>query len=157
MHASVLFAALTCACAQAATEEWTYGGLTGVLQVVADGAGGCAMTRFTDGPYDYSDVVWLDKNGALLYQAALSNALRAGILVCTPKHLVYSDMRETNLVMYVAQDGTATMLPAAANTFNRSPALYPLYWQSMADRKGFFAIRTDTNTQAATLVRYTNK
>jgi hypothetical protein len=153
----ILLVAAGCASARAATEAWTYSGLTGIFQIVADGAGGCAMTRMDSGDVQDGEVVWLDKKGALLYQAGISNVLRGGILVCTSKHLVYSDLRATNLVIHVALDGTATVLPAAANTFNRSSAALPIYQQAMADAKGFFAIRTDTNTLAATLVRYDNK
>ncbi|MCX7005524.1 MAG: hypothetical protein NTV22_19970 [bacterium] len=157
IHALVLVAVLACACATAATEQWTYSGLTGIFQIVADGAGGCAMTRYAGAFDDSSDVVWLNKKGALIYQAGISNVLRGGIMVCTPKNLVYADMRDTNMVVHVAADGTATIVPAAAHTLNRTPLPYPIYWQLMADSKGFFATRTDTNTMAATLVRYSNK
>jgi len=157
MHALALVAVLACACAQAATEQWTYSGLTGIFQIVVDGAGGCAMTRYAGSFGDDSDIVWLNKKGALIYRAGVSNVLHGGIMACTPKNLVYADMRDTNLVVHVAADSTATILPAAANTLNRTPLPYPIYWQRMADSKGFFAIRTDTNTMATTLVRYSNK
>jgi hypothetical protein len=153
----ILLVAAGCASARAATEAWTYSGLTGIFQIVADGAGGCAITHTATRFMENGEVVWLDKKGALLYQAGISNVLHTGILICTPKNLVYSDMRATNLAIHVALDGTATLLPAAADTFNRAPSQYPIYQQFLADAKGFFAVRTDTNTMAATLVRYTNK
>ncbi len=157
VQAMALCALLACVGAQAATEQWTYSGLTGIFQIVADGVGGCAMTRIIGGFDDSCDVVWLNKKGELLYQDGISNVLRGGILVCTPKNLVYADVRATNMVVHVAANGTATTLPAAAHTLNRPPLPYPIYWHLMADSKGFFAIRTDTNTLAATLVRYSNK
>jgi hypothetical protein len=146
-------------CSLAATEEWRYDGTNEIFQITADGKGGCAITRVTDlGGADVSgDVLWFDKKGQLIYQGGLSNLLGGGIIVCTPKDLVVGDIRRTNLVVHVTRDGTASELPAAAGTLNRPPGRYIASKLVVYDAKGFFAMVSDTNANAYSLVRYRHK
>lgn len=159
MMVSCVFAVIVAAAAaRGATEEWTYGGLSGVVQLVADGSGGCAFTRRTGGSGNKGEVVWLDQAGQVRYQAGLSNLVHGGgIMMSTPTDLVYGDLWATKLVIHVNAKGEAAIVPAAANTVNASPAFFPLYHQRMDDKKGFFAVRMNTNTAAATVVRYSYK
>ena len=155
--AAALLLATVCLPAAAATEQWTYDGLTGVFQLVADGAGGCAMTRIGGSSMYSGEVVWLNNRGELIYQDGLSNTIYGGgIMVCTPAQLVYGDVRGSNIVIHVSQSGAVT-LPAEPNTMNTSPLYLPIYQHVLADSKGFFAVRTDTNTLAVSVVRYSNK
>lgn len=155
--AAALLLTIVCLPAAAATEQWTYDALTGVFQLVADGGGGGAMTRISGSSMYHGDIVWLNNRGELIYHAGVSNIVQGGgIMVCTPTQLVYGDVRGSNIVMHVTTDGEA-LVPAEPNTMNTSPLYLPIYQHVLADSKGFFAVRTDTNTLAVSVVRYSNK
>lgn len=154
----VLAAILAAGAAGGATEEWTYGGLSGVVQLVANGSGGCVLTRSTGVGVNKGEIVWLDAAGQVRYLAGVSNLIHGGgILVSTPTDLVYGDLWQTKVVVHVNAKGEATIVPAAPGTVNGSPATVPLHFQRMDDKKGFFAVRVNTNTAAATVVRYSYK
>jgi hypothetical protein len=143
----------------AATEEWRYGGTNVIFQIIADGKGGCAVTRVIDisGTSLNGDVLWFDKKGQLLYQSGLSNIIAGGIAACTTENLVYCDMRATNVVIHVTADGTATVLPAMAGTLNRIPIFFYISDTRVSDKQGFFASESDTNANSVALVRYRHK
>jgi len=140
--------------ARAATEQWTFDGSNGVYQVVADGAGGCAILRLLSGS---GEIVWLDKKGAILYQTGVSNIIAGSIAVCTPKDLVYADNRGSLAVYHVNKKGTVQKLDADPNTVNTVQTLFPLLYNNIADKTGFFAVKNQTNTMTHTVIRYSNK
>ena len=51
----------------------------------------------------------------------------------------------------------ATKAPASGETMNMLPGPFPLVRVRMDDAKGFFVIRTDTNTQENAVIRFKNK
>ena len=138
----------------AATREWSYDGSNGVYQIVSDGNGGCALLRIVAGG---GEVVWLNKKGEVQYQTIVSNVAVGGIVYCTPKNLVFADERERPVVYHVDKKGAVQELPADPHTFNTPLILFPILPNRLADKKGFFAVITETNANINTCVRYSNK
>ena len=148
---ALAFAART---GQAATEQWTAFGDARIQQVVADGNGGCAYTRLDAS--NNATLVWLDKKGNVIYQAAPTNQFQWPIVVCTRKLLLYLDKRPLNVLVQVAPDGTESVL-SAPNT-EIGPSLMGIYRPSLVDdRRGFFAVKLGIPVQTNTLLRFTNK
>jgi len=145
--------------AKAASEDWTYDGLSNIFQVVADGKGGCAITRATN-TIENIELHWLDKKGQLIYQTSLSNGLKNTIINCTPKQLLFSDFRPTPVFIQVDNKGTETEVPSPAGKYNMPPALgtipIAVINSKIDDKKGFFLVRSATNDAGATLIRYKN-
>ncbi len=144
----------------AATEDWSYDGLSNIFQVVTDGKGGCAMTRSTNS-LDNIELVWLDKTGALIYQTTISNYIISAIIDCTPTQLLFSDYRSHPVFIQVDENGVETIVPSPAGKFNMLPGTgstrFPVINTRLNDRKGFFLVRSSTNDTGATLIRYKNK
>ncbi|MCX7001765.1 MAG: hypothetical protein NTV22_00660, partial [bacterium] len=72
--------------APAATFQWAVDGFTSVMQIVADGKGGCAVLGANAGGMY---VVWIDKKGAKLYEKTLTGTSSMGILSFDGKTLIY--------------------------------------------------------------------
>ncbi len=145
---------------KAATEDWSYDGLSNIFQVVIDGKGGCAMTRSTNS-LDNIELVWLDKTGALIYQTTITNFVISTIIDCTPKQLLFSDYRPHPVFIQVDNQGVETIVPSPAGKYNMLPGAgamhFPIINTKLNDRKGFFLVRSSTNDTGATLIRYKNK
>lgn len=145
----------------AITPDWNYNGLSNIVSVAADGKGGCAMIRIDSagGSSTEAEIVWLDKNGELIYSVPVTNFL-IGIIHCDNKNLVYGDIypSESNVIFHVTSKGEVSQLPADPHTFNTRPySVVPIYQLPTYDKKGFFAVSTPTNEPGATLIRYLYK
>ncbi len=146
--------------ANAASEDWTYDGLSNIFQVVADGKGGCAIVRSTNS-IDNSELVWLDKKGQQIYQTTISNCIRNSIINCSSKQLLFTDFRPTPVFIQVDNNGTESVVPSPAGKYNMLPATgttpLAVINTKIDDKKGFFLVRSSTNQNGATLIRYKNK
>ncbi len=145
--------------ANAATEDWTYDGLSNIFQIVADGKGGCAMTRSTNSVENF-ELIWLDKTGTLIYQTTLSNIVSSTIIDCTPKQLLFADYRSRPVFIQVDNKGVETIVPSSAGKYNMLPGVelipVPVINSRIDDKKGYFLVRSSTNQNSATLIRYKN-
>ena len=144
-----------------ATQQWTFDGMSNIVQVFADGKGGCAITRMTgeiNGTNQF-DIVWLDKKGAFIYSRQLADENLGIILNCTSKSLLYTDHRPTPVFVQVDDKGTESIVPSDAGKYNMLPEVSMISSQKspVYDKKGFFVVETGTNGMSATLVRYSNK
>ncbi len=168
-YSLILFILIFAFCYQGkcATEEWTYDGMSNIFQIVADGKGGCSFTRLNGvlggGTADF-DIVWLDKKGALIYSAPMTNSTFPGmILGCTSKQLLFADKRPNPVFIQVDQNGVESIVPSPAGKYNMMPmsTLIPVSLiiqdARITDKKGFFLVENNTNTYGATLIRYSNK
>jgi|GEM_PF-539386 len=146
--------------AKAASEVWTYDGLSNIFQVVADGKGGCAMTRCTNS-IDNAEIVWLDNKGQLIFQTSISNIIKSSIIMCTPKHLLFTDFRPDPVFIQVDNNGTESVVSSPSGKYNMvpGPGTIPvgILNSKIDDKKGFFLVRSATNENGATLIRYKNK
>lgn len=143
--------------AQAATQQWTYGVTNNIVQVFADGKGGCAIATYN--MTGRGEIIWLDRNGAPRFAVGVSNINAGLVLECTDALLVYTDTPtgpSNNVVYVVDSSGAATALPAAANTVNKSPG-QGFVRQRSDDAKGFFAVNVISNDYSYSLVRYSSK
>jgi len=137
----------------AAKEEWSVDGEAMIRQVMADGTGGCALMRMDTN--DVETVVWVDRFGKPLYQAAASNAY---IISCSKKQLLYSDRLNGGAIIQVDNKGTVTRIAAPQSVIQGpSGLIYPS--NEMADPKGFFGIKQVITSPGASqvLVRFNNK
>jgi hypothetical protein len=154
-----------CATLCALTEQWRYPVDGTVFQVVSDGKGGCAIAvQVTDVVYR---VEWIDKHGQLQFDSGkmgsmLPYGLYAGpIHECTRRQLVFTSAYLFPVLVQVTRTGT--VIPAFAfdgfvigAPFNQMlPVAIPR--NRYADKKGFFVINVNTNTDVNILVRYTYK
>ena len=156
----IILAAIFSFASKAATEEWSYDGLSNIFQVVTDGKGGCAMTRCTN-TIENIELHWLDKTGTLIYQTTLSNILTSSIIECTPKHLLFADYRSHPVFIQVDDKGVESVIPSSPGKYNMLPGTdlipIPMINTKLDDSKGFFLVRSSTNDSGATLIRYKNK
>ena len=129
MH--LAYALIVCA----ATEEWDYEGQHQIMQVVVDGKGGCAFLRMSTN--NIQSMVWLDSKGQVVYQSVVSNAV---IFACTKKQVLFSDKLTGEKVKQVDDKGTVTQLSEPDGRVEGSLTMQ-YYQNTMADKKGFFAIK----------------
>jgi hypothetical protein len=143
---------LVCAlCVYAATEEWDYDGQHQIIQVVADGKGGCAFLRMSTN--QVQSLVWLDSTGQVLYQSVVSNAV---IFTCSKKQVVFRDKLTGETVKQVDAKGTVSLLSDPDGRMDGSLTMQ-YYQNTMADKKGFFAIKMVSPPGEQRLVRFKNK
>lgn len=145
--------------AYAVTEQWrnTFTGVDGIIQVVADGKGGCAVASLdTNG---IAIISWYNKKGDVIYQSdnyiyGFPNMIQA----CSKNQLTY--MLTVPVPMIVQVDKKGAERPVAViNGY-----LYSLPFTSLSanantfvDKKGFFVVNANTNTKTFAVVRYTYK
>ncbi len=154
-----------CACmvlsgvaARSATEQWSVMSTNTPFIVMADGKGGCGIARITSG--SQGEILWVDATGAVIYQKGVSNVIVGAVLDVAPDHLLYADgsQNSSNVVVHVVDSKHVdTTLPAAPDTINKPPGHFPFSQTRMDDAKGFFVIRTDTNTLEYSVVRFSSK
>ena len=147
--------------AYAATEQWRFDGWERILQVVADGSGGCALFRIeTNGVA--ASVVWLDRDGQVKYEKENFLEIPGPIISCTKKELIFSTTGTSTstlsvVILQVDKKGVEkeTSDPAYFLTsvgYDQEPM------NSVKDKKGFFAVALTTNElRRISLVRYTYK
>ena len=157
---------LLCSCCLASltlvavTEQWRYDTGEEVLQVVADGKGGCAV--FYGGTNSTYSCVWLDRKGRILYQASGpgSGPFGIGITACSPKQLLYADFSTFPQLVQVRKQ-RAPVPVAALGGFvigtPFAPVPIPVPSSQVGDRKGFFVVNTNTNAEEDTVIRYSYK
>lgn len=154
MNARVLL--ICCLIAAAASfgakELWSVDGEAAIMQIIADGHGGCAFVRGnTNNAYT---VVWVDKNGAIRFQAATTNISGGAILRCTTRELVYIRNTVPATLGQVDKKGAETVLSAPSGGLE-APIL-SMYQSFTADPKGFFAIGY-YGPDSMRLMRFSNK
>ena len=144
----------------AATEQWRFDGWSRVLQVVADGAGGCALFRVeTNGVA--ASVVWLDNKGQVKYEKENLLEVPGPIISCTKKELIFSTSGTSTstlsvVILQVDKKGAEQEI-SEPESFMISPA-YQFPQSVLKDKKGFFAVALSTNEpRRMSLVRYTYK
>ena len=76
----------------AATKQWQYNSPNNIIQIYADGKGGCAVA--TTDTNNLVTVVWLDKKGKVLYESPLMSAPMLGLIQsCSANQLTYTDRK----------------------------------------------------------------
>ena len=146
-----LLALLACAAAGAATEQWRYSGVPYIIQIFADGSGGCAFA-FTN-VNNTSSVVWLDKNGATIHEGITSSHMLSPIIKCTAKELLYAAQ---GALVHVDRTGAASTITASSGLLLQDYlALLPM--NATADKKGFFAVLFGFSGNKQALIRFSNK
>ena len=161
----IIVIALGCAVGSALTEQWRHPVDGEIFQVLADGKGGCGIAVLvTD---DVFRVEWIDKKGEVLFDSGKMGGvfsigtLSGPIHECTPRQLVFTGTYFFPYLIQVTRAGK--ILPAFAlggfvlgSPYSTTPIM-SLPSSRFTDKKGFFVINVDTNTEAQTLVRYTYK
>jgi hypothetical protein len=156
---------LGCATLYALTEEWRYPVDGTIFQVMSDGKGGCAIAVLV------TDVIhrveWIDSQGLLQFDSGeMGSTLPYGLYTgpvheCTRRQLVFTSSYFLPVLIQVTRKGT--VIPAfALDGFIIGAPINPMISiafprNRFADKKGFFVINVNTNTDENTLVRYTYK
>ncbi|NLF39685.1 hypothetical protein GX586_09585 [bacterium] len=148
-------AALCAMSAVCATEQWSVPGGDTIMQIVADGSGGCAFA-YRDASNNVT-LVWLDKKGQTIFESHPTNHYMWPVIVCTKKTLLFADLRPGPVIVQAANDGTETVLAEPGAVITSSA--YGMYRQAVtADAKGFFAVNvTPISPGGQTLVRFKNR
>ena len=145
-------ATTSCIKLYAATEQWEVDGQQMIFQVAADSKGGCALIRVeTNSVYS---ILWVDKNGAEIYEAGVSNA---SIISCSNKQLVYSDDLNGSGIVQVDSKGDTTKISKPGEEAYASYFGKLMFSSVMSDKKGFFGVKMDMLTSRQKLVRFSNK
>jgi hypothetical protein len=117
-----------------------------VLQIYADGSGGCAIL-FYDSDSDRA-VRYYNKKGTIIYEEKVNEYSR--ILSCSPKMLCYQDGDELNgaTIVLVTIKESAYSRQTVKNSGGsisapngQDPQNESIYIQVCADRKRFFAVK----------------
>ncbi len=147
--------ALTVLLARAATRQWEYTSIQTIIQVVADGKGGCALAMADTN--NIVTVVWLDRKGRSLYQSLpVSGPMLGPIQDCSPKQLTYTIFIGYPMIVQVDKKGHEQPVVSIGGITYGTP-LAPNANNRLGDKKGFLVINVDTNTMRETLVRYSFK
>jgi len=148
--------ALVSAAAFAVTEEWSYGeDLAAVYQILADGAGGCAMYGITTN--GQSIVVWLDKKGVAQYTKRFANSMY-GLAAASKKEIVYSNASAPPMVFtHVDKKGIETTVTVASYNLVTSILGPAALSQNQADSKGFFALKLPMVSGPIQMARFSYK
>ena len=146
---------LLCAvAAPAATFQWAVDGFTTVMQIVADGKGGCAVLGAYPGGMC---VVWIDKKGAKLYEKTLTGTSSMGILSFDGKTLVYQLMTSPMTLVAVDKKGVETSVADAAYMMYGVFLGMPYQPNVPRDSKGFFTAQAPTGPGTFRVARYSFK
>ncbi len=144
----------------AATKVWDYDRNTDpdgaqIIQIVADGKGGCAATWIDTN--DVFTVVWLDKKGTVKYEQQMYGLMFSAnmIIHCSKKRLVHFSGAPIPMVVQVDAKGNAKVT-GTLNGYLMGILTFPIPKQILADKKGFFAANSDTNEIYQTLIRYSH-
>jgi len=145
---------LLCAvAAPAATFQWAVDGFVSVMQIVADGKGGCAVLGANaSGMY----VVWIDKKGAKVYEKTLALS-SMGILSFDGKTLVYQLATSPMTLAVVDKKGVETSVSDAAYSMYGVYVMSPYQPNVPRDSKGFFTAQVPTGPGTWRVARYTFK
>lgn len=135
----------------AATEQWSVDGKEMIMQVVADGKGGCAF--ICSETNSVKTIVWLDKSGKSIYESTVSNAV---IITCSNKQLVYKDKLSGPKIIQIDVKGRKKEFSKSESDAYVSLMHSVSYPSEMADKKGFFAVKITMASRQA-LVRFSNK
>jgi len=139
----------------AATKQWQYNSPNNIMQVYADGKGGCAVA--TTDTNNLVTVVWLDKKGKVLYESPLMSAPMIGLIQsCSANQLTYTIFFGYPMIVQVSKKGEETPVVSIGGITYGTP-LAPTLNNKLDDKKGFFIINVNTNTTRKTLVRYSFK
>ncbi|NLF39686.1 hypothetical protein GX586_09590 [bacterium] len=153
---SAVFAACGATRLFAATQEWQTPPVSNILQLVADGKGGCVVA--SSDTNERVRVTWYDRKGAVMYESPemLGYGPLSIINSCSSKQLLYTMYYGLPMLVQVSRNGSA--LPVASiggYTIGGPIAVFPA--SRFADAKGFFVINVDTNIPAKRAVRYSYK
>ena len=140
----------------AATELWRTPTVSNVIQVMADGKGGCACAWFDTNAT--INLAWFDAKGRVRYTSEPSD-IPIPILpinACTPKQLLYTTVYGFPMMVQVDKKGRAIPVATIGGFVIGSPPML-LPRNSLTDQKGFFLINVDTNNAVECVVRYSYK
>ncbi|MCX7004049.1 MAG: hypothetical protein NTV22_12380 [bacterium] len=140
--------------APAATFQWAVDGFISVMQIVADGKGGCAVLGAYPGGMC---VVWIDKKGAKLYDKTLTGTSSMGILSFDGKTLIYPLTTSPMSLVAVDKKGVETSVSDAAYSMYGVFLGMPYQPNVPRDSKGFFTVQTPTGPGTWRVARYTIK
>ena len=141
----------------AATEQWRFTVPMMLVQVVADGNGGCATAALdTNG---FINVFWFDKKGDIKYTSDPIPGFMPGIIQsCSKKQLVYMSMIPMPLLVQVNKKGDEKPVVSLGGfLYGRPLPGMAANTSSLTDKKGFFVINVNTNAETSAIVRYTYK
>ena len=136
----------------AATKQWRVFGDAGIMQIIADGAGGCAFVRVDAG--NTGTVVWVDTKGTVKYHRDLGKITAGCILSCTTKVLRFLTENPPYVVVEVDSKGIETEIAAPYGAM--MPAELQVYQNTTADAKGLFGILYIASGRQD-LLRFSNK
>jgi len=152
---AAMLAAFANGAAFAVSEAWSYGDdLATVYQILADGAGGCAIFGITTN--GQSIIAWLDKKGTALYTKRIASSY--GLAAASKKAIVYSSITAPPYVfIHVDNKGAETTITDAPYNLMTS-LLFPTgLAQNQVDSKGFFAVKLPIAPGSVKLARFTYK
>ena len=149
-----------------AAELWQYNiGTNFCVQLVADGAGGCAISTMSVHS-NYTGVTWLDAKGMVLFKTNffIESTIPTAILSFNKKQLAFCYLDgglAAYQVMQVTKD-SCTRVSTNAAAYYILPSAFPnndFYgmmnvWQ---DKKGYFAQKQDPGTGSMFIVRFSAK
>jgi len=143
--------------AGAVTKQWESASVSNMVQVVADGKGGCAFAW-----QDSSNkihVTWLDAKGGVIYDSSSFSAMFAINIIerCTPKQLIFNGVVVFPSLIIVTSKGVAIPVISADGLVIGSPMAFSLPRHEFSDSKGFFVINRDAAGTPMRLVRFTYK
>ena len=143
----------------AATQEWTYERpMAAVLQILADGSGGCGI--LASDTNSCFRVAWIDSKGGLKYEAVLPSGTDAfGLMSCDKAGLLYSiGWSGTNVLISVDKNGVVTTIADPTNQVHATLGVPAYFTSRFSDKKGFFTTKIAlTAPMHASVARYSFK
>jgi len=143
----------------AVKEQWrrTFTGIKGIVQVVADEKGGCAIATLDTN--SLIKVVWCDKKGNVIYCSdKFLVSYIATIQSVSKNQLVYLATSPFPLFVQVDKKGRVTPVISIGGY------MYPVPLTATAgnlnkfvDKKGFFVVNANTNIKSHAVIRYSYK
>jgi len=157
VYSAILVIGGGCLTARALTEQWRYVTRAAVQQIAADGKGGCAYVD--KDASNWASVVWLNQKGAVQYATGVLTGSFMGAIIngCSANQLLYTGMIGFPMMAQVDKKGKALPVAAFGGYVLGMPLMMPFGTSLLNDKKGFFVINVNTNTEVNTVVRYLYK
>ncbi len=154
VYCAILLIGCGCLTAGALTEQWRYVARAAVQQIVADGKGGCVIADRDAS--NFAGVVWLNQKGAVQYTAGVVTGSPFATIVngCSASQLLYTGTPGFPMMAQVDKKGVAKPVVAFGGYLLGMPMMMPFGPSRLDDKKGFFVVNVNTNTDVNTVVRY---
>jgi hypothetical protein len=145
---------LWAAAAPAATYQWSVDGFARVLQILADGKGGCVVLGNASSG---ERIVWVNQKGAIVYDKTLTMGMSLGIVTFDGKTLVYHYQMALGTLIVVDKKGIETTVSDTDYNLNGLLGTFPYQPVNGGDKKGFFTVQDPVMSGTMRVARYTYK